>query len=195
MDSWSGEGGNLLPPMRPSGRSVALALIVPSGSECPGRSQLCGMPLARGEGLCPSCSDTLVFDPRGSADLQRQIEPPATPECAMCRRPVPQAGQTCRRCLGQESAGASPRLQVKIETSAAPECPGDVGMCGAPLPVGATRCTRCRQQRQEPAAAAPWEHCKCGRRVLPGRGQCLGCRQAAGVSRIATFSADGPPRT
>jgi hypothetical protein len=202
MDGWGYEARGAA--ARGSGKTVAQAQAVPTDTECPGRFGLCGLPLGDGESLCRSCADTLVFDPRGSASLQRQIQPPEIPECTACRRPVPHAGETCSRCLGRAAAGISPSLWAAIETRTVPECPGDGGMCGAPLAPGESRCARCRHEQQyhhrTPAPAATWQPCKgrdgrCGRLVLSGRGQCLECRQAAGISRIPMFGADGTPTT
>jgi hypothetical protein len=195
VGSWSGQGE---PPVtRLADTSVRTALALPIEWECPGRSGLCGLPLARGEALCPSCADTLRTDARGSVGLRRRIQPPPTPECARCRRPVTHPGETCRWCCGRAPVTASPTLQARIEARAVPECRGDAGMCGAPLQPGETRCGRC-EQSPAPASGAVRGRCRggngtCGRLVLPGRGQRLACRQAAGVSRIATFSMVGAP--
>jgi hypothetical protein len=196
MDGWGDQAEATT--TGPWDKPVAEALIVPRERECPGRAGLCGLPLAAGEVLCPACSAGYPLPPVPSASLRRQIQPPATPECATCSRPVPRVGETCRWCQGRAALEASPRLQAAIDVRVFPECPGNGGMCGAPLPPGETRCAECRQAHGETAAPAPrWERCRgqggaCGRLVLPGRGQCFECRQAAKVSRIMSFPVGGP---
>ena len=200
MSSWRDEADVLA--TRPRARSVTEALSLPVENECPGNGGLCGLPLVEGEHLCPNCNDTsLVYRWHGPSEkLQSQVQPPSTPECATCRRPVQQAGDLCRWCLGQPVVTASPRLQESIDARFSPECPGNGGLCGVPLGSGETRCTQCRQQNVAPSPAPAWERCRgrnggCGRLVLPGRGLCFGCRQETGTSRLVPFSIDGssPP--
>lgn len=56
--SWSDQGEVLV--TRLAVTSVREGLALPIESGCPGRSGLCGLPLARGEALRPSCADPLI---------------------------------------------------------------------------------------------------------------------------------------